>query len=354
MSAEQAAVRKDLMGMNIDELTQWFVEDLDEKPFRGRQLFKWIYQQHITDFMEMTNISKVLRQKLTELARVSRIEQRVAQESADGTVKFLWGLEDDLQVESVLIPEERRLTLCVSTQVGCPIGCDFCVTGKGGYTRNLTRAEILLQILQAQEHDPDRPLTNVVLMGMGEPLLNLDNVIPAMDIAMESDGFGLSHRKITLSTVGLIPQLERLGRESRINLAVSLHGTTDEQRTAIMPINRKYPLKDLIEALKRFPLPHRKQITIEYILLKGINDDTDDAHRLARLLRPLRAKVNLIPYNNNPFTRYKRPHDIDILAYQDVLMSYGIHTVTRLNRGNDIDAACGQLGGYEQQRASER
>jgi 23S rRNA (adenine2503-C2)-methyltransferase len=342
--------RIDLMGMSMEDLSSFVADVIEERSFRAKQLFKWIYQKRITDFSLMTDMSKELRKRLAEVARISRLEQRIAQESADGTVKFLWGLDDDLQVESVLIPEERRLTLCISTQVGCPIACDFCVTGKGGYARNLSKAEILCQIVQAQEFDPTRPISNVVLMGMGEPLLNLENVIDTMETAQVSDGLGLSHRRITLSTVGLIPQMEELGRRSRINLAISLHGTTDEQRSMLMPINRKYPLKELIEALKRYPLPHRKLITIEFILLRGVNDTVDDAHRLAKLLRPVRSKVNLIPYNRNPYTEYERPEDLDIVAFQETLMSYSIHTVVRLNRGDDIDAACGQLGGYAQRK----
>ena len=346
--------RIDLMGMSMADLHAFVEEVLEERAFRAKQLFKWMYQKRQTDFAVMTDMSKELRQRLDGLARISRLEQRIAQVSADGTVKFLWGLWDGLQVESVLIPEERRLTLCISTQVGCPIACDFCVTGKGGYTRNLSKGEILCQIVQAQEFDPSRPISNVVLMGMGEPLLNLDAVIDTMETAQDSDGLGLSHRKITLSTVGLIPQLEELGRRSRINIAISLHGTTDEQRSALMPINRKYPLKPLIEALKRYPLPHRKQVTIEFILLKGVNDTVDDAHRLAKLLRPVRSKVNLIPYNRNPYTDYERPEDRDIVAFQETLMSHGVHTVVRINRGDDIDAACGQLGGYAQQRPGRK
>lgn len=342
--------RIELMGLSRESLEAFAVEELGEKPFRGRQLFKWIYAKKITDFGEMTDMSKACRKKLQSLARISRMDERTVQKSTDGTMKFLWGLEDGLQMESVLIPEESRQTLCISTQVGCPIDCDFCVTAKGGFARNLTKGEILGQIVQAAIHCPDKPITNIVLMGMGEPLLNLDNVIDTMKTAQDASGLGLSHRKITLSTVGLIPQLEEFGKRSRINLAVSLHGTTEAQRTAIMPINRKYPLDDLIAALKRFPLPHRKFVTIEYILLAGVNDSIDDAHRLARLLRGMRSKVNLIPYNNNPFTDYKRPEDRDIVAFQEVLMDYGIHTVARLNRGGDIDAACGQLGGYKQQR----
>ena len=342
--------RIDLMGMSLEDLCDYVEQELGDRRFRGRQLFKWIYQQRCTDFAEMTNVSKKLRARLSEIARISRMEERAVQKSVDGTMKFLWGLEDGLQVESVLIPEDTRLTLCISTQVGCPLDCDFCVTAKGGYTRNLRRSEILGQVVQAQEHCPDRPISNIVLMGMGEPLLNLDNVIDAMETAMESDGLDLSHRRITLSTVGLIPQMEELGKRSRINLAVSLHGTTEEQRTRLMPINRKYPLADLIEAMKRYPLYQRKLITIEYILIKDTNDSTDDARRLVKLLRDVPAKVNLIPYNKNPFTPYQRPDTGAIVAFQQVLMNAGVLTVTRLNRGGDIDAACGQLGGYKQQR----
>jgi len=342
--------RTDLMGMSTDDLGA-FAETLGQPAFRARQWFKWIYNKRITDFSLMTDMPKPLRRKLEEIARISRLDERVVQASRDGTKKFLWGLADGLQVESVLIPEERRMTLCISTQVGCPIDCDFCVTGKGGYTRNLTKSEILGQVVGATLHcSEEQPLTNIVLMGMGEPLLNLEAVIDTMETAQDPEGLALSHRRITLSTVGLIPQMKELGRRSRINLAVSLHGTTEEQRSLVMPINRKYTLKALIEALKEYPLPPRKAITIEYILLSGVNDSIEDAHRLARLLRPLRSKVNLIPYNNNPFTEYKRPADRDIVAFQQALMSHGVHTVVRLNRGNDIDAACGQLGGYEQKR----
>ena len=346
--------RTNLMGLSQPALEEFAVDVLGEKKFRGRQLFKWLYAKKVTSFDEMTDISKKTRMKLEQVARISRMDERVVQRSSDGTVKFLWGLEDGLQVESVLIPEESRQTLCISTQVGCPIDCDFCVTAKGGFTRNLTKGEILGQIVQAAGHCPEKPITNIVLMGMGEPLLNLDNVIDTMETAQDPSGLGLSHRKITLSTVGLIPQLKELGERSRINLAVSLHGTTEEQRTSIMPINRKYNLDDLIAALKRFPLPHRKAITIEYILLRDVNDSLDDAHRLAKLLRGMRAKVNLIPYNKNPFTDYERPDDRDIVAFQEVLMGYGLHTIARLNRGGDIDAACGQLGGYKQQRPKRR
>ncbi len=349
-SSGEPEARRDLVGMTLAELCTFAEDVLGERSFRGKQLFKWIYQKDCRDFRAMTDVARALRERLLEIARISRLEERSVQRSRDGTIKFLWGLEDGLQVESVLIPEDRRLTLCISTQVGCPLACDFCVTGKGGYARNLSRAEIVLQVMQAQQHSPDRRISNIVLMGMGEPLLNLDNVLPAMEVVQENDGLGISHRRITLSTVGLLPQLEEFGRRSRLNLAVSLHGTTNEQRTRLMPINRKYPLEELMESLRRFPLPHRKQITIEYILLKGVNDSVADAHRLVRLLRGLPAKVNLIPYNNNPFTEYETSEQRDILAFQDVLMAARIHTITRLNRGEDISAACGQLGGYKQQR----
>jgi len=345
--------RTDLLGMSLADLEAFSVDVLQDKKFRGKQLFKWIYGKRITDFALMTDMSKSLRIKLQEVARISRMDERVVQRSSDGTIKFLWGLADDLQVESVLIPESKRLTLCISSQVGCPVACDFCVTGKGGFTRNLTKAEIIGQIVQAQEHS-ERPISNVVLMGMGEPLLNLDNVLDTMETAQVPDGFGISHRKITISTVGLIPQMEELGKRSRINLAVSLHGTTEEQRTQIMPINRKYSLAELVAAMRAYPLKHKKWITIEYIMLRGVNDTIDDAYRLAKLLHGIRSKVNLIPYNKNPFTDYERPDDRDILRFQEILIGRGFHTIVRLNRGNDIDAACGQLGGYEQERPNKR
>jgi 23S rRNA (adenine2503-C2)-methyltransferase len=346
--------RVELMGMSMVEIEEFATTVLDEKKFRGRQLFKWMYQKRVVDFDLMTNVAKPVRRRLAEIAKISRFDVLAAPQSVDGTIKLLFGLHDGLKIESVLIPEEKRMTICISSQVGCNLGCDFCVTAKGGFTRNLTKAEILGQIVQAQEYSPERPITNVVLMGMGEPLLNLTNVVESMETAQNTDGLGLSHRKITLSTVGLVPQLEKLGRMSRINLAVSLHGSTDENRSALMPVNDKYSIHDLIAALKKYPLPHRKQITIEYILLRGINDDTEDAFRLAKLLRGVRCKVNLIPYNDNPFTDYKRPSDRDIVAYQEELMRHGIHTVVRLNRGGDIAAACGQLGGYEQQHPRKR
>lgn len=344
--------RVDLMGMSQDDL-QIFVGELGEKPFRARQLFKWVYGKQVTDFADMTDMSKGLRSKLALRARISRLDPDVVQRSTDGTIKFLWKLADGLQIESVLIPEDKRLTLCISTQVGCPIGCDFCVTAKGGYTRNLSKGEILGQIVSAQAYG-DRAISNIVLMGMGEPLLNLDAVIDTMETAQDPDGLALSHRKITLSTVGLIPQMEELGRRSRVNLAISLHGTTEEQRTAIMPINRKYTVAELIAAMKRYPLLPRKWITIEYILLRDVNDSLADARRLGKLLHGVKAKVNLIPYNKNPFTDYERPLDRNIMLFQEELIRRGIHTMVRLNRGNDIDAACGQLGGYEQERPGRR
>ena len=347
--------RTDLMGMSLIDLQRFAVDVLGEKAFRGRQLFKWIYAKREFDFAAMTDIGKAVRARLAEVARIGRMAPAEVHRSSDGTIKLLWELRDGLKVESVLIPEAKRLTLCISTQVGCAMGCDFCVTAKGGFTRNLDKAEILGQIVQAHEYaQEDARISNVVLMGMGEPLLNLDNVIDCMETAQEPDGLGMSHRKITLSTIGLVPQLAELGRRSRINLAVSLHGTTNEARSAIMPINDTWSIEELIAALKVYPLPPRKAVTIEYILLRGVNDDVQDAERLARLLRGLRSKVNLIPYNDNPFTQYKRPDDRAILAYQEVLMSHGIHTITRLNRGNDIAAACGQLGGYKQQHPRKR
>jgi 23S rRNA (adenine2503-C2)-methyltransferase len=268
-------------------------------------------------------------------------------ESQDGTVKYVWRLDDGHHVESVLIPETVRLTLCISTQVGCPLGCRFCATGLNGYVRNLTASEILSQILQAQE-DSDRRISNVVLMGMGEPLLNLGQVVRATDIAQYDEGLNLSHRKITLSTVGLLPQLDDLGRLSEINLALSLHATTQEARLALMPAAaRKLPIDELMEACRRFPLPHRKLITVEYILFGGVNDDLKDARRLIRLLHGVRAKVNLIPFNSHPGAPFDAPHPDAVEAYQERLIRSHIHCAIRTARGLDIEAACGLLAGHQ-------
>ncbi len=340
-----APTRVDLRGMTLEQLER-FVEPLGKAPYRARQLLRWLYRHPIRSFGEMTNLAKSFRRQLDEIATVGWLGMAERREAADGTVKYLWELSDGALVESVLIPEPDRLTLCVSTQVGCPLGCRFCATGQHGYLRNLTASEILGQVIQASL-DGERDITNLVLMGMGEPLLNLDEVLRAMEIAQYDEGLNFSHRRITLSTVGLLPQLDELGRRSEINLAVSLHATTQEGRQALMPAAaRALPLERLMEACRRFPLPHRKLITFEYILFRGINDDLADARRLVRLLHGVRAKVNLIPFNPHPDAPYDAPDPRVVQEVQRLLFSKGIHCAVRAPRGTDIEAACGCLAGH--------
>lgn len=340
--------RVDLKGMTLARI-EAFVRPLGKERFRARQILKWIYQRRATVFAEMTDLSKDFRAELDRVARLSRLELAHRQGSDDGSAKLVWRLDDGLRIESVLIPEEGRLTLCVSTQVGCAMACRFCVTAKGGFTRNLSAAEIVNQVIQAQELS-ERRVSNIVLMGMGEPLLNFDAVLDAVEVVQYEDGLNFSHRKITLSTVGIVPRMRELGERSPINLAVSLHGTTQAAREALMPISGRFTLEEVLEACRSFPLPQRKLITFEYILLRGINDDVEDAGRLAKLLRGIPAKVNLIPYNPTPLTDYRRPSDGAVRAYQQALLDRGIQTSVRTTRGDDVSAACGQLGGYAQAR----
>lgn len=335
----------DLQGMTLDEI-RTFIEPLGKAPYRAKQIIRWLYRNPIDSFDEMTNISKGFRRDLGRVARVGRLPVDLRRESADGTIKIAWKLHDGHRVESVLIPETDRLTLCISTQVGCPLACQFCATGLNGFIRNLTSSEIIGQIVGMQRLS-QRRISNVVLMGMGEPLLNLDQVVKAMDIAQYDEGLNISHRRITLSTVGLMPQLKQLGERSEINLALSLHATTQEGRERLMPIAaRKLPLDRLMEACREFPLPHRKQITFEYILFGGINDDLGDARRLIRLLHGVRAKVNLIPFNAHAMAGFEAPREEDVIAYQERLMKSHIHCAVRTARGMDIEAACGCLAGH--------
>jgi 23S rRNA (adenine2503-C2)-methyltransferase len=304
----------------------------------------------VQSFREMSNISKKFRRDLDRTARIGWLRLADRRCSADGTVKYAWQLDDGAIIESVLIPETDRLTLCISSQVGCPLRCLFCATGLNGFARNLTSSEILGQIIGAQR-DSERRISNVVLMGMGEPLLNLEQVLRATGIAMYDEGLNMSHRRITLSTVGLMPQLAELGRRSEINLAVSLHASTQEMREALMPTAaRKLPLDQLMAACRAFPLPHRKLISFEYILFGGINDDLGDARRLIRLLHGVRAKVNLIPFNAHAGSPYRAPTAEAVLAYQERLRQSHVHGAIRAARGTDIGAACGCLAGHVQAR----
>jgi 23S rRNA (adenine2503-C2)-methyltransferase len=310
--------------------------------FRAKQIFKWLYQQDATSFAQMTNLSKDFRAELEKTAWISNLETEVVESSADGTKKYLFRLADGNAVESVLIPDEDRNTLCISSQVGCAMGCEFCLTGTFKLTRNLSTAEIVNQVCAVKREEPVR---NIVFMGMGEPLANLDNVIGALRILTDPDGFQFSTRKVTVSTSGLVPEMAALGAAVTVNLAVSLNATTDEVRDRIMPVNRRYLLKDLITACKAFPLPSRRWITVEYVMIKGINDSLDDAKRLVRLISNFPSKVNLIPFNEHEGCSLATPSQESIDRFHKYLLDKHVTVITRSSRGSDISAACGQLKG---------
>lgn len=336
-----------------------FLQTIGEKPYRATQLMQWIHQVGLSNFSEMTNLSKQLRSKLAEAACLTVPEIVTTQRSLDGTHKWLLKLECGNCIETVFIPEKKRGTLCVSSQIGCGLTCSFCSTAKQGFNRNLTTAEIIGQVwvavreLSASAGAHDKKVTNVVMMGMGEPLLNFDAVVPAMNIMMDDFAYGLSKRRVTLSTSGLVPQMERLKEVSPVALAVSLHAPNDTLRNELVPINKKYPLKQLMEACRTyFPKESRRRVTFEYVMLKGVNDTLAHARELANLLLHVPAKVNLIPFNPFPNTSYERSASHTIDAFRDALLAKGINTTTRKTRGDDIDAACGQLAGELMDRTS--
>ncbi len=317
------------------------------KKYRAGQVFEWIYKRHARSFDEMTNIQKSERGLLADGFYIPSPEILKAEASSDGTQKFLFGLEDGHTIESVLIPDEDRRTLCISSQVGCGQACRFCLTGKGGFTRNLKAHEIADQALEVSDilkQEGRQGISNLVLMGMGEPLANFDEVVKALRIITSDKGLGFSPRRVTLSTAGLVPEIEKLGKSGmKVNLAVSLNATTDEVRGKIMPVNRRYPLKELLAACKRYPLEPRRRITFEYVLLKGVNDSEEDALRLTKLLRGIRCKVNLIPLNPFPGSEFGRPDDAAVRRFQKILVDHHYTAPVRESRGRDISAACGQL-----------
>ncbi|MBI5454180.1 MAG: 23S rRNA (adenine(2503)-C(2))-methyltransferase RlmN [Deltaproteobacteria bacterium] len=320
---------------------------LEEKPYRAEQLFAWIYQRRAVDIDEMTDVSKAFRARLKEEFFIGGGNVLEVRKAADGTRKFLSELEDGARIESVIIPETERLTLCVSSQAGCALGCRFCMTGMAGFTRNLTLSELTNQVFSAINIlDEGEKLTNIVLMGMGEPLNNYDNVLKFTKILTAPRGFGFSHNKVTLSTAGLVPGIKKLGEESNVNLAVSLNATTDEVRDRIMPINKKYPLAELISALKSYPLKGKRHITIEYVVLKDVNDSIEDAKRLAKMLRGIPCKINLIPFNAFPGASFKSPETERVLRMHDFLKEAGFVVIVRSSKGSEIQAACGQLKGW--------
>jgi 23S rRNA (adenine2503-C2)-methyltransferase len=342
--------RKDLIGLTREELAAEMAA-IDAEPFRARQLWHWLYHRGATEFMAMTSLAKGFRARLASDYRIGRPEVARSQMSSDGTRKWLLRFDDGQEAESVHIPEADRGTLCVSSQVGCTLNCRFCHTGTQLLVRNLGAAEIVGQIMLARDQlgewpspRDDRQLTNIVLMGMGEPLYNYDNVAKALKIAMDGEGLSVSKRKITLSTAGVVPLIKRCGEQLGVNLAISLHATNDELRDELVPLNKKYPLAELLQACREYPGAHNaRRITFEYVMLKGINDSPADARELVRLLVGIPAKVNLIPFNPWPGARYECSSDAAIQRFSDLVFAAGYSAPVRMPRGRDILAACGQL-----------
>lgn len=350
-----------LLGLDRQALEAFFI-GIGEKAFRATQVLKWIHQLGVSDFNEMTNLGKELRQRLTACAEIRAPEVVIEQESRDGTRKWLLRLDSGNCIEMVFIPEDGRGTLCVSSQVGCALDCSFCSTAQQGFNRNLSPAEIIGQLWVAKRRlEPDmqgeRIISNVVLMGMGEPLLNFDNVVSAIRIMLDDFAYGLSKRRVTLSTAGVVPALDRLRETCDVSLAVSLHATTDELRDELVPLNRKYPIRELMAACKRYvDRDGRRKITFEYVMLKGVNDSPQQARELARLLSGIPSKINLIPFNPFPGSAYETSDPEALERFRDVLYHAGYTVITRKTRGEDIDAACGQLAGkvLDKTRRSQR
>ncbi|AZZ93318.1 23S rRNA (adenine(2503)-C(2))-methyltransferase RlmN [Hahella sp. KA22] len=355
MSGPNAKIN--LLGMNRSDLESFF-ESLGEKKFRATQLMKWMYHLGVSDFDLMTNMSKALREKLKEVAEVSVPEVIYEDISADGTRKWVMRLAGGNSIETVYIPDNGRGTLCVSSQIGCSLDCSFCSTGKQGFNRNLSSAEIIGQLWIAARSFGDydlskeRYVTNIVFMGMGEPLLNFDNVVRACDVMMDDFGFGISKRRLTVSTSGLVPALDKLGDVTDVSLAISLHAPNNPLRDVLVPVNKKYPIEELLAACHRYlsKLSDKRRITVEYTLIAGVNDSETHASELRDLLRDLPCKINLIPFNPFPNSGYERPSRNATLRFQKVLSDAGYVATVRTTRGDDIDAACGQLVGRVEDR----
>ena len=334
-----------LKSLSLDELTD-FVVNLKEKKFKARQLFKWIYNKGISDFEEMTDISKTLRSKLNEIAFIGEIKKVKSIKSEDqSTEKFLFELEDKEQIETVLIREKDRITLCVSTQVGCPLGCTFCATGKMGFKRNLNAGEIVDQIIQIKKClKGDEKITHIVIMGMGEPLLNYENTLKVIKIIHSELGLGFAARKITLSTSGIIPRIYQLAEEGlKIKLAISLNASNDKIRNILMPMNKKYPIKELLKSAKFYAQKTDQRMTFEYVLIKDINDSKKDAFELAKSVQGIPCKINLISYNKVPGLPFEKPDEKKVIEFRDILYPRCPAVTIRKSKGEDIQAACGQL-----------
>ena len=349
--SQSLPAKTDLKNLTQEDLIR-FAESLGQSTFRGRQIMGWLYRPGITEFSQMTDLAKVFRQVLEENADISRFVEPIIEKAQDGCVKFGFRLDDGHIIESVLIPEPDRNTLCISSQVGCAMGCTFCLTGTMGFTRNLSPAEIVNQVCSVRDYllaqpkesliGPDR-VTNVVYMGMGEPLNNLDNVLASLSIIMEQKGLDISARKITVSTCGIVPKIREFGEKSPVNLAISLHAVNDAVRSQLMPVNNRYPIDTLLDACRDFPIPKRKRIMFEYIILQGINDADKDAYELARKLREIPCKINLIPYNESASLPFKSPTRERLIRFQNILINAHYTVFIRNSRGTDISAACGQL-----------
>jgi 23S rRNA (adenine2503-C2)-methyltransferase len=358
---EVVAKKQNLLDLDREGMERFFAETLGEQRYRAHQVMKWIHHRYVTDFDAMTDLGKALRAKLQAHAEVVALNVHFDKPSHDGTHKWLLGMDGGSNaIETVYIPDKNRGTLCVSSQVGCALNCQFCSTATQGFNRNLSTAEIIGQVWIAARHlgnvpHQQRKLTNVVMMGMGEPLMNFDNVVRAMNIMRDDLGYGLASKRVTLSTAGLVPMIDRLSVETDVSLAVSLHAPNDELRTELVPLNKKYPIEELMAACARYVRHNKKRdsVTFEYTMMKGVNDRPEHARQLARLIRQFdnavqskdAGKVNLIPFNPFPGTRYERSSETDIRAFQKILLDAQVLTMVRRTRGDDIDAACGQLKG---------
>jgi len=337
--------KSDLKNMTLEEIAA-FISRQGKEKYRARQIIKWLYQHGATSFDEMTNISKQCRTELDETATISTLPIERTEESVDGTRKFLFRLSDGEHIESVLLREKNHWTICISTQAGCAMGCQFCLTGRFGLTRNLLPSEIVGQIVALRFNTPEgMDIKNIVMMGMGEPLANYDNVLKAIEIITVDACAAFSTRRVTVSTCGIAPMIERLGRDTSVNLAVSLNAPDNETRDRLMPINRTYPLETLIEACRTFPMPRRRRITFEYILIAGVNDSDRQARQLAALMRGVRCKFNLIAFNEFPGSDFRTPSQNRIDSFRSILIQHNYTAVTRASKGRDILAACGQLKG---------
>jgi 23S rRNA (adenine2503-C2)-methyltransferase len=355
--------RINLLGLSRARMIS-FLETIGEKPFRAKQLMQWIHQYGVTDFDRMTNISKALRARLQQVSKIEAPEVIYQNISEDGTRKWVMRMPGGSSIETVLIPEADRATLCISSQIGCSLDCSFCSTGKQGFNRNLSSAEIVGQIWNAIasfgeiDRTKVRPVTNVVFMGMGEPLLNFDPVMDAVDLMMDDFAYSISKRRLTISTAGVVPAIDRMADFTDASIAISLHAPNDALRDQLVPVNRKYPLALLLQSVRNYlsSLNDKRKATIEYTLLAGINDRREHAMELIELLRDLPCKINLIPFNPFPGSGYRRPSSMEVRKFQEWLMAAGYITTVRTTRGDDIDAACGQLIGQveDRTRRSER